>query len=38
MIMIRRSPDRPIFIMEIPIPGKKIFVLNQGPVVDGSYI
>ena len=32
IIKIRRSHDRLIFIMEIPIPGKTVFMLRLGPV------
>ena len=31
IIKIRRSHDRLIFIMEIHIPGKTVFILRQGP-------
>ena len=31
MLKIRRSHDRLIFNMGIPIPGKKVFILKRGP-------
>ena len=34
-LKIRRSYDLPFFNMEIPIPGKTVFVLRQDPVVQG---
>ena len=33
MLKIRRSRDRLIFNMGIPIPGKTVFILRQGPGV-----
>ena len=40
MIKIRRSHDRFIFIMEIPIAGKTVFILRRGPdlVIKGVYL
>ena len=32
IIKIRRSGDRLIFIMEITIPGKTVFILRRGPI------
>ena len=34
IIKIRRSHDRLLFMMEISMPGKAIFILNRGP--DGD--
>ena len=37
MLKIRRSHDRLIFNMGIPIPGKAVFILRRGPGIYGLY-